>query len=45
MVLKRLSLEAASWPIFIVLRKKIKNAKKLDQFAVSKLKLFQNNTQ
>jgi hypothetical protein len=44
MVLKQLSLEAASWPIFIAL-KKLKNAKKnLDQFAVSKLKLFQSNT-
>jgi hypothetical protein len=41
-----MSLEAASWPIFIVLKKNLKVAhKKLDQFAVSKLKLFQNNTQ
>jgi hypothetical protein len=44
MVMKQLSLEAASWLIFIVLKKQ-KNAKKLDQFAVSKLRLFQNNTQ
>jgi hypothetical protein len=44
MVLKQLSLEAASWPIFILL-KKTKKCKKLDQFAVSKLKLFQKNTQ
>jgi hypothetical protein len=44
MVLKQLSLEAASWPIFIVLQK-TKNAKRLDQFVVSKLKLLQNNIQ
>jgi hypothetical protein len=41
MALKQLSLEAASWPILIVLKK---NAKKSNQFAVSKLKLFKNNT-
>jgi hypothetical protein len=44
MVLKQLSLEATSWPILVIL-KKIKMQKKLDQFAVSKLKLFQNNNQ
>jgi hypothetical protein len=27
MVLKRLNLEAASWPIFIALKKKLENAK------------------
>jgi hypothetical protein len=41
--LKQLSLEVASWPIFIVIKKNSKMKKKLDQFAVSSLKLFQNN--
>jgi hypothetical protein len=30
---------------FHCIKKKLKNAKKSDQFAVSKLRLFQNNTQ
>jgi hypothetical protein len=34
------SLEAENWPIFIVLKKNLKNAKKLGQFAASKLKCF-----
>jgi hypothetical protein len=42
---KHLSFEAANWSIFIIFKKKIKNAKKLGQFVASKLKLFQNHNQ